>query len=121
RRLLRCHPDLHDVEEELQQVLVLGVPALYRKREKRSAALERERRRKGHPGSLPRFDHVVRSILGAGDEALGSLAQSHTSTSGDYRRHPATAGSDRYHSARLVRGLDRRGPRVILARTGRIR
>jgi len=41
-RLLHRHAELDDVEEELQQVLVLGVAALHREDEVRLAVLERE-------------------------------------------------------------------------------
>jgi hypothetical protein len=51
--LLRRHPELDDVEEELEQELVLDVAALHSQRRGRGAVLERERRAQGHRGRLP--------------------------------------------------------------------
>ena len=61
-RLLRRHAELHDVQEELQQVLVLGVAALHRESEARLAVLQRERRRQRHARALARLEHVERAL-----------------------------------------------------------
>ena len=58
-RLLDVHPELDDVEEELQQVLVLGVAALDGEGQVRLAVLQRERRRQRHARLLAGREHVV--------------------------------------------------------------
>ena len=60
-RLLRRHPELDHVEEELQQVLVLAVAALHREREVGRPVLERQGRRQRHPRPLAGLDHVERA------------------------------------------------------------
>jgi hypothetical protein len=53
RGLLRGHPELDDVEEELEQVLILRVAALHGEGEERSAVADRQRGRQVTRGRLP--------------------------------------------------------------------
>ena len=63
RRLLHVHPELDDVQEELQQVLVLRVAALHGEGEMgRLPSFKRQPRRERHARPLARLEHVVRVL-----------------------------------------------------------
>src|ERR1041385_4966620 len=75
RRLLRRHPELYDVEKELQEILILAVAALDRKDEAWGSVLERERRRQRDARMLSRLDDVERPLGRIGDERLHPLRE----------------------------------------------
>src|ERR1043165_6038705 len=59
-RLLRRHPELYDVEKELQEILILAVAALHREDEPRQTVFQRQRRRQRDARMLPRLPAVDR-------------------------------------------------------------
>ena len=107
-RLLRRHPELDDVEEVLQEVLVLRIAALHGERHPRQAVLHRERRRQRHARALARLHDVERILRRVEHERLRALAEADAGAAGDHRRNPAAARRDRNHPAVRVRRLDRR-------------
>ena len=108
-RLLHVHAELDHVQEELQQVLVLGVAALHRERKKRLPVLQREAGRQCHARPLPRDDHVERIVARVDDELLRALADADSRVTGDDRGNPAARRRHRDHPAGRVGGFDRGG------------
>src|SRR5882762_8345372 len=98
-RLLHVHPELHDVEEALQQVLILRVATLHRKREERLAVLHGETRRQGHAGTLAGDDHVERIIRAVGHELLPTLTHADPGVTGDDRGYPTARRRHRHDPA----------------------
>src|ERR1041384_2493035 len=94
-RLLDVHPELDDVEEELEQVLVLRVAALDRERQVGLAVLERQARGQGRARVLARLEDVERVLGGVEHEALHPLAQPDAGLAGDHGGDPAAARRDR--------------------------
>src|SRR6266550_126222 len=97
--LLHVHPELHDVQEALQQVLVLRVATLHRKREERLAVLHGETRSQRHAGTLAGDDHVERVIRAVGHELLPALTHADPGVTGDDRRNPTARRRHRHDPA----------------------
>src|SRR5688572_190981 len=106
-RLLHVHAELHDVQEELQQVLILRIAALHREREERLPVLQRETRRQRDTGALAGPNHVERIVGRVDDKLLRALTQADAGASRDHRGNPAARRRNGHHPARGVGGLDR--------------
>src|SRR5207244_11034609 len=96
-RLLYRHPELDDVEKELQEILVLAVAALHRERQERLTILERETRSERHAWLFARRDHVDRTFARIRLEALLALAQTDSRSSCDHCRLPAGTRRHGHH------------------------
>ena len=89
---LHCHTELHDIEEELQQQLVLFIPSLLCKGEERFSILHGQCGSKSHAGSFAGLNHIERIFLLIKHEALHALAHPDASVACYTCRHPPTAG-----------------------------
>ena len=107
RCLLDVHAELDDVEEELEQILVLGVAALDGEREVGLSVLEGHARGQGGAGPLAGLGQVVRVEPRIEHEALHPLAHSDPGAAGDHRGDPGAARGHGHDPALGVGGLDR--------------
>ena len=114
RGLLYRHPELYDIQKELQQVLVLGIAALDGEAEKRLAIFQRQSRGERHARPFPRREDIKRVFRSLEDEALHALAHADARVAGDHGGHPPAAGRHGHDPPLLVRGLDGRGPRRVV-------
>src|SRR5205823_1523295 len=96
RRFLRRHPELNDVEEILQQVLVLPVAPLNGECKVRHPVLQCERGRKGCAWTLARRDNIEWILDFIEHEALHALREADSGVAGNHRGDPATARRNRY-------------------------
>ena len=105
-RLLHVHPELHDVEEKLQQILILAVASLYGKRQERFPVFERHARRQGGPRPLARLDDVERVLGFVEHETLHALTHPDAGAARQCGRNPAAARCDRDDPTVGVSGLN---------------
>src|SRR5205814_8006144 len=98
------HPELNDVEEILQQVLVLPVAHLNGECNVRHPVLQCERGRKGCAWTLARRDNIEWILDLIEHEALHALREADSGVAGNHRGDPATARRNRYDPTFLVGG-----------------
>jgi hypothetical protein len=104
---LRRHPELDDVQEKLQEVLVLRVAAPAPRTRVRLAVLSASVGVSVTCGRLPGSITLYGFCAGSVSKLCRALAQADARLPSDLRRNPAAARRHRHHPPFLVRGLDR--------------
>lgn len=111
---LNVHLELHYVEEELEEVLVLGIASLHGETKEGPLLLERDARRQRDTRALAWRNHVERILRLVHHKALHALAHPDPGPPRNARRDPAAAGRHGDSPAGFVRRLNRSGARPKL-------
>jgi len=105
--LLHVHPELDHVQEELEEILILGVAALDRETQERFPLLQGDTRRECDARALARRDDVERVLRFIQHETLHPLAHANASVAGDAGGKPSAAGRDGDGPTLFIRRLNR--------------